>query len=111
MGVRTRFYRPRGLAVDYVTRSIYVADSYNHRIRVMLMTDVPDEVVVDVEEWYELVLRALRQNFIFILILVSTSLCFCCSSWVCCRFCSLCPLYQRRRHERIMRTMEIGSRA
>lgn len=44
MGVRTRFYRPRGLSMDYLTRTLYVADTSNMLIRQVGLTDVPDEV-------------------------------------------------------------------
>merc|ERR1719271_610812 len=33
MGVRARFYRPRGIALEYATRRLYVADSYNRFVR------------------------------------------------------------------------------
>ena len=44
MGIRARFYRPTGIAVEYVTRQVYVADTYNHRVRVLDMIDIPSEV-------------------------------------------------------------------
>ena len=111
MGINTRFYRPTGLAVEYLRRALYVADSYNHRIRVIDLEDIPDEVVVDTEEWYELVARAFQQNLLFIIILCSSVLLLCCLAYLCCRFCSLCPMYQRKLHGSRMKAMEVGSRA
>ena len=111
MGINTRFYRPTGLAVEYLTRALYVADSYNHRIRYVDLKDIPDEIAVVTEEWYELIGRALQQNFVFILIVIGSTLILCCFAYLCCRFCSLCPLYQRRLHRKRMIRMQIGSRA
>lgn len=111
MGARTRLYQPRGLAVDYTTRSVYVADSYNHRVRIVHLTDIVQEIAVDREEWYELLARALRQNLVFILSLVGSILLLGCLTYACCRCCSLCPLYQRRLHTQRMKSMEIGQRA
>jgi len=110
MGVRTRFYRPRGLAVDPTTRSVFVADSYNHRVRLLGLEDVLTAEEADEEAPMELLGRALRQNFIFILWMVSGSLGLACLTYTCCRFCSFCPLYQRKLHEKRMRAMNMGSR-
>ena len=90
---------------------MYVADEFNHRVRLIDLTAVPAEVVVDTEEWYELILRALRQNFIFILLLVSSAVGCCCCTYITCRCCSCCPVYQRRLHKERMDSMSIGSRA
>ena len=111
MGVRTRFYRPRGVSIDHTKQRVYVADSYNHRVRAILLTDVPDEVVEEKEEWYQWFARALRQNLVFILVLVGSTLGFCCCTYAICLQCSFCPVYQRRFHEKTLRTMAIGSRA
>ena len=111
MGVRARFYRPRGIALEYATRRLYVADSYNHRVRVLDLTDIPDEFVEDIEYWYDLILRALRENLIFIIILTSSTLGLCSCTYVVCRYCELCPLYQRKLHGKRMASMNLGRRA
>ena len=54
--------------------------------------------------------RALRQNLIFIIILCSSTLVLCCLAYLCCRFCSFCPLYQRRLHNKRMNQMSVGVR-
>ena len=110
MGIRTRFYRPSGVTVEYRTRRAYVADSYNHRLRVIDLTDIPDIVEEDIEEWHELFLRALRQNLVFIIILTSSTIGLCCCTYIICRYCSLCPLYQRKLHQKRMKSMHIGQR-
>jgi DNA-binding beta-propeller fold protein YncE len=111
MGINTRFYRPAGLTVDYVTQTMYVADAFNHRVRMIDLTDVIDEIVEDTEEWYEVASRALRENFVFLLLLSGSTVFLCCCCYLLCRFCSLCPLYQRRLHDKRMRSMDIGMRA
>ena len=110
-GINTRFYRPTGIAIDYLTQTMYVADEYNHRVRLVDLTAVPVEVVVQEEAWHELIVRALRQNFIFLLLLVSSTLGCCCCTYLWCRYCSCCPLYQRKLHKKRMDSMAIGSRA
>merc|ERR1711939_334483 len=50
-GTRSRFYRPSGLAIDDRTRTVYIADTYNHRIRLIDLMDVPDVIVEDIEYW------------------------------------------------------------
>ena len=111
VGIRPRFYRPFGLSVESSTRRVYLADSYNHRVRVLDLTDVPDEYVEDVEEWYEVLARALRQNLVFIIILCGSSLLLCFLAFVCCRYFPVCPLYQKRLHQKRMKSMDIGNRA
>ena len=111
MGVRTRFYRPTGLAADYRTRNVYVADAYNHRVRVIELTAIFEAVEDDVEEWHEVLGRAFRQNFIFILIVVGSTLVSVLLVYLCCRFCECCPLYRRRLHKKRMNSMTIGNRA
>ena len=111
MGIRARFYRPSGVAVEDITRRIYVADSYNHRIRVLDMEDLIEEVEVYVEQWYEVLVRALRENLFFTVILIASLIIVCCCTYACCRFCTLCPLYQRKLHAKRMTSMEIGNRA
>lgn len=110
MGINTRFYNPSGLAVEYLERALYVADTYNHRVRLIDLEDIPDEVVELREEWYQVLGRAFRQNLIFIIILCSSTLLLCCLVYLICRFCSLCPLHQRRLHKQRMSAMDIGLR-
>ena len=69
------------------------------------------QVEVEVEEWYELIARALRQNLVFIIILCSSLLLLGTCTYLMCRYCSFCPLYRRKLHNRRMRSMEIGQRA
>ena len=109
-GTRSRFYRPSGLAIDDRTRTVYIADTYNHRIRLIDLMDVPDVIVEDIEYWYEWIGRLLRQNLIFIILLSSSCCCGCCCCWLCCRYCSLCPLYQRRLHKQRIKQMQLGGR-
>ena len=111
MGVRTRFYRPRGLALDPSTQSLYVADSYNHRVRLVGLTDVLEEDEETDETPLERVGRALQQNFVFILSCVLGSLGLALVILACCRYFPLCPMAQRRLHEKRLRTMQMGSRA
>ena len=79
-------------------------------MRLVDLTDVVEVVEEQREEWYELVVRALRQNLVSILVLVGSTILLCCFTYLCCRCCALCPLYQRRLHEKRMKSMEIGSR-
>ena len=72
--------------------------------------DVPDVIVEDIEYWYEWIGRLLRQNLIFIILLSSSCCCGCCCCWLCCRYCSLCPLYQRRLHKQRIKQMQLGGR-
>ena len=69
------------------------------------------QVVEESEEWHEWLLRLLRQNLAFIIILVGSLLVGSFCTYCACRRCSFCPVYQRRFHQKTLRTMEIGSRA
>ena len=60
---------------------------------------------------YELLWRAFRQNFVFLLSLIVGGILGCCLVYACCRFCAFCPLYQRKLHQTRMKSMEIGQRA
>ena len=90
---------------------MYVADSYNHRVRMIDLKDVPDEVVVETETFTELVARAIRENFMFIVLLVGGIIFGTTFTYCCCRCCSFCPLYQKRLHRKRMNSMKIGNRA
>jgi len=111
MNTRTRFYRPRGLSIDPTTRHVYIADAYNHRVRLLALEDVMTVDEQEDETPIDRMGRALRQNFVFILSLVGGSLGLTCLTWTCCRYCSLCPVYQRKLHEKRLRTMHMGTRA
>lgn len=110
MGTVPRFYRPEGVAVDYTTQSVYVADTFNHRIRHVDLTDIEEEVEEYEPTWYEVMKTVLEHNLVLILVVVGSSIGASIFVYVSCRFCLCCPLYRRKLHEKRVRSMFIGQR-
>jgi hypothetical protein len=111
MNVNTRFYRPRGLALDPSTQLLYVADSYNHRVRLIDLTDVVVTGEGRPETDSERMVRAFRQNFAFIIMIIVGGLGFALFTFLCCRYFPLCPWAKERYHQEQLRKMRMGSRA
>lgn len=111
MNVNTRFYRPRGLALDPSTQLLYVADSYNHRVRLIDLTDVVVTGEGRPETDSERMVRAFRQNFAFIIMIIVGGLGFALCTFLCCRYFPLCPWAKERYHQEQLRKMRMGSRA
>ena len=65
----------------------------------------------ETETFTELVARAIRENFMFIVLLVGGIIFGTTFTYCCCRCCSFCPLYQKRLHRKRMNSMKIGNRA
>ena len=110
MGTVSRFYWPEALAVDYRTQSVYVADTYNHRIRHLGLTDVEDLLVKYVPTWEETARAVLGHNLMLILVVIGSSGGGGLFMYLSCRFCICCPLYRRKLHEKRVRSMFIGQR-
>ena len=110
MGTVSRFYWPEGLAVDFSTQSVYVADTYNHRIRHLGLTDVEDPLVKYVPTWGETAKTMLGHNLMLILVVIGSSVGGSLFMYVSCRFCICCPLNRRKLHEKRVRSMLIGQR-
>ena len=53
IGTESRFYHPTGLVASHRSQALYIADSHNHLIRVMNLTDrnVVEQLATD--EWDE----------------------------------------------------------
>ena len=110
MGIVPRFYRPEAISLDWETQSLYIADTYNHRIRLMDLTDVVEEVEEYVPTWDETARTALEHNLVLIVVVIGSTIGAVLLTFLCCRFFCLCPLYKRKLHEKRMHTMSFGSR-
>ena len=110
MGTVSRFYWPEGLAVDYSTQSVYVADTYNHRIRHLGLTDVEDPLIKYEPTWEETASTVLEHNLQLILVTIGGSIGGSLFLYLSCRFCMCCPLYRRKLHEKRVLSMSIGQR-
>lgn len=110
IGTESRFYHPTGLVASHRSQALYIADSHNHLIRVMNLTDrnVVEQLATD--EWDEAIKNALWQNLAFILILVGGLLSGALFLYLSCRFCFVCPLYRKRLDEKRHREMNVGQR-
>ena len=109
-GSATRFYRPRGIAIDQANQSVYVADSYNHQIRWIALTDIQENQISRSDSFVETTGKVFTHNLMLILIIVMSISLGCCCTYLVCRTCFLCPLYQRKLHKQRITTMRWGER-
>ena len=110
MNIETRFYHPLGVAADHRTQSLYVADSYNHLIRRVVMTDIVEEVVEEPDTWDEVTQKVIMHNLVLITIIVGGLAVLCVGTFFACRYCFICPVYRRRLHQKFVARMTIGQR-
>jgi len=110
MGIVPRFYRPEAISLDWETQSLYIADTYNNRIRLMDLTDFEEEVEERVITWDETAQTALQHNLVLIVVVIGSTIGAILLTFLCCRFCLFCPLYKKKLHEKRMHTMTFGTR-
>ena len=110
MGIVPRFYRPGAISLDWETQSLYIADTYNNRIRLMDLTDVVEEVEERVITWDETARTALQHNLVLIVVVIGSTIGAVLLTFLCCRFCPFLPLYKKKLHEKRMHTMSFGTR-
>ena len=99
------------MAADHSTQNVYVADSYNHQIRRIDLTDRPDIVVSTQHSFGQTLGKVLEHNLGLITLVVFGSMIFCCVTYLICRTCWVCPVYQRMLHEHRVDSMQWGVRA
>ena len=98
------------MVADHTTQNVYIADSYNHQIRRIDLTDRKDIIVEKHDSFWETLGKILHHNLMLITIVVIGTAVGCCCCYMVCKRCFLCPLYQQLLHEHRVATMRYGER-